>query len=125
MSRSIVLALLAALGSAGPLESCYGYEDHLTLMPDRSGKIDLILSEKTADTSLDKVKAGLLKVVEDTSGFAAFTTPTLEMKDGWAITRFTVYFEDINKLNYIEGRTHSGDRFMEEKHGDCIHFHLM
>ncbi|HEU4339107.1 MAG TPA: hypothetical protein VFS19_03485 [Planctomycetota bacterium] len=125
MLRSIALALLAALGSTGPLESCYGYEDHLTLMPDRSGKIDFVMSEKTSEGTLDKVKAGIFQLVQDTRGFAAFTMPALESKDGWAIVRCTVYFEDINLLNYIEDRTHGGDRFMEEKHDECIHFHLM
>jgi len=125
VARLAILAFLAAAGAAGPLDSCYGYNDHLVLMPDKSGKIEFVTSEKTSESSLDKAKAGIFKLSEDTGGFAAFTMPTYELKDGWAIVRCTVYFEDINLLNYIKGRKHTGEKIAVTPHDECLHFALI
>ena len=110
MMRSILFVLLAATAPLAPLEGCFSVDNRLTLMPDGSGKIDLSLSAK-----VDKQDpTDLLAFGKYIEGIVALTPAVDEFKDGWKYSRFTAYFEDINKVrsSACEGT----------KHEDCIHF---
>jgi hypothetical protein len=120
MARSIVLALLAVAGSTGPLESCYSVEYRLTLMDDRSGKIEVLISQKL---EMDELIAPfpLLDFVDSTHGAAAFTPAKTEVKDGWRLASFTVYFQDINKLVH---KDEDKPRTCDQGHSGCLHFNV-
>jgi len=123
MARSLVLALLAALGSSGPLGSCYGVEYRVTLMPDGNGKIEILVSQKLDDSEL-KAPFPLLEFAESMEGFAAITPAKEEIKDGWRHASFTVYFDDINKLHYYVDLA-KNKRCNGKDHDKCVHFLLV
>ena len=121
MARLIGLAVLATIGSAGPLESCYGIHYQLTLMPDGSGKFEVLISQKPGDEKDLKKTLDLLEFVEASAGISAFTAVKTEVKDGWRHSRFTAYFDDVDKVYYNA----DGAAQPEGKHHDeCLHFKL-
>jgi hypothetical protein len=113
--RILAVVLLAA-GMCGRAEHCYGYREHVTVMPDGSGKVDVVCSTKDDDADFD-----YLKVVRCTRGAAAFTAPRIERKEGWSHLNFTVYFEDLQKLSYNDN---GPDKTCARGHDECIHFAL-
>lgn len=116
MIRAIAILILTT-AVAGRVEHCYGYRDHLTVMPDGSGKIDVACSmERAADDDWE-----YLKIVRCIRGAAAFTAPKVHWKDGWSHLSFTAYFEDINRLAYNEG---GPDKKCARGHDECVHFAL-
>ena len=121
MARSIVLALLAALGSSGPLGSCYGVENRMTLMPDGTGKVEVLISQKPEDEKDLKKPFDLLEFVESSTGVAAFSPAKTEIKDGWRHSRFTAYFDDVNKVYY---NADGPGREERDLHDECLHFKL-
>jgi hypothetical protein len=115
MIRAIAILVLGT-AVAGRAEHCYGYRDHLTVMPDGSGKVDVVCSVKGDNLDFD-----YLKLVSCTRGAAAFTVPRVESKDGWGHLSYTVYFEDIKRLSHnIDGP----DKKCARGHDECVHFGL-
>jgi len=118
MARLSLIALLAA-ASTLPLERCYDVEYRLTVMPDGSGKVEVLISQQLTDNELKK-PFPLLAVADWMKGYIALTPAKTEVKDGWRHSDFTVYFEDINKFVYKE----KPERKCEEVHANCFHFSL-
>jgi hypothetical protein len=109
--RSATLFFVFAAVLSVVLAGCVKFKQDVTVLPDGSGKIDFRVgyNKKGVDDATAAMGQGGaghtedptdfdLSDLEDMHGFAAFTAPQQEEKDGWKFVTFTGYFEDINKI---------------------------
>jgi hypothetical protein len=106
MRKSLLLALVAVL-SVG-LVGCFQTDNDTVIMPDGSGKITLTvgISEQVkqmaagmgGEGDMDTGNDSFEDLLKNTEGVVAFTEPETKTVDGYELTTFTLYFEDINKV---------------------------
>lgn len=99
---AVMMAWLVLSASSG----CVKLKQVVTVMPDRSGKIELSfglseqLVELAKDNKEDPFKEILPDVMKDKSkGIVAFTEPKREKQGEFTTMTYTVYFRDINKVS--------------------------
>ena len=106
-------AVLATLAFLFPSAGCLKFQEELVVNPDGSGKMTLTFGMSQA--FIEKMKtmgpgggdvddkfSMDAEDLENCEGVVAFTKPVKEKKDGYELTKFTAYFEDINKVKMWE-----------------------
>src|SRR5437763_8602917 len=101
-TRSFLLALILSSASI-ILSGCLDVEQHYTINPDGSGKVDLVanLTDWTLDANDKDIKQKLRDRVKDfldsTKGIEAWKDVSYSMKDDKLHFAGTAYFSDITK----------------------------
>lgn len=104
----LLLALLAAC-VALLLPGCVKYKQTLTLMPDGSGKMDLVMGMSLAELARlgpEKDPFASLSVAalaRNPQGFVAFSEPRAVDRDGYRVVTVTGWFENVNELAFAGG----------------------
>ena len=108
------LGLLAALCAWLLLPGCVKYKQTLTVMPDGSGKVDVVMGMSNAQRTAPGAPAdpfaalSVPELARNPQGFVAFTEPRAEDRDGYRIVTVTCYFEDIGELTFGSGMGQGG-----------------
>ncbi|MHC4608679.1 MAG: hypothetical protein ACYTAF_17380 [Planctomycetota bacterium] len=114
------IAFLAALAVASLVfDGCVKVREGLVLMPDGSGKltVSFCLSPELAsfggeesDPLDDFMETDPDEFTADIPGIVAVTKPERIEEGGWKGIRFTMYFEDINKVKFLDDPAEDGTR---------------
>ena len=107
--RLTFLCLLACACLAAFAPGCVKYKQTLTVHPDGSGKVDLVVG--MSDPQLALLGPGadpfegfsVAALAQDAQGFVAFTRPRAEDRDGFRVLTVTGYFEDVGALGLAGG----------------------
>ncbi len=103
------LALLAAACVLLLLPGCVKYKQTLTVQPDGSGKMDLVMGMSSVRLAelpegSDPFAALSIESLRDNpQGFVAFTEPRPEDRDGFRVVTVTGYFDDVSQLGFAGG----------------------
>ena len=102
----ITFAILASLG----LSACVEVEQNVILLPDGSGKLEFKVSVKTDQPGAGNFDdaANPDELEKNVKGIVAWAQPVEEEKDGWKRIRLVGYFDDINKVKFIEPPAEEG-----------------
>jgi hypothetical protein len=108
MKHSLLRAAAAAMALA--LAGCFQVEQKTTLMPDGSGKLEFTIGIKAeqgpfggpGDEDPFENVGDPDEIEKNVKGIVAWTQPVVEEKDGWKRMRITGYFEDINKVRFLD-----------------------
>lgn len=101
--RHLMLASVVLLGVS--LTGCVKFKQTMTLMPDGSGKFDLVIglseqlvqmAKQQGENPFDEMDPKNLD--EDSTGIVAFTKPTQKKEGGYTYLSFSAYFKDINEV---------------------------
>lgn len=119
MKHSLRGTAAVAVGLA--LAGCIQFEQKLTLMTDGSGKVEYTIAVKAEggfgpggqeDPFEDAMNPD--EIEKQVKGIVAWTLPVFEEKEGWKRVKLTGYFEDINKVQMLEGgEVEEGNREVE------------
>lgn len=98
-----MLAALVVLTAS--LTGCVKFKQTMTVMPDGSGKIDLVIglseqlvqmAKQQGEDPFAEMNPG--KLSEESKGIVAFTKPTQKQEGGYTYLSFSAYFEDANAV---------------------------
>jgi len=131
--------LILVLAASAMLPGCFKLKQEVTVMPDGSGKLSMTIgwNKKQLDDAFKGMPMGQPPKqadptdidLESFAGFVAFTAAEeWTTEDGWKYSKFTGYFEDINKVKIFHVANREGEKkawlsftFKKEKDGG---FHL-
>ena len=103
------LAVFAAACVILLLPGCVKYKQTLTVQPDGSGKMDLVMgmsSVRLAELPEGSDPFAALSIEtlrENMQGFVAFTEPRAGDHDGFRVVTVTGYFDDVSQLGFAGG----------------------
>lgn len=105
---SVLLPVLAACVLLW-LPGCVKYKQLLTVEPDGSGRMELVMGMSLA--RLAQLPAGddpfaalsIASLANNPQGFVAFSEPRAEDRDGFRVVSVTGYFDNVNDLGFAGG----------------------
>jgi len=106
LAPRISFVILTLLG----LSACVDIEQNVTLLPDGSGKLEFKLSIKSDQPGAANFDdaANPDEMEKNVKGIVAWAQPVEEEKDGWKRIRLVGYFDDINKVKFVEPAMEEG-----------------